>query len=177
MLFYSLLAYILHHSNFSSGLMKSLFFSYWTKYFPNSLWFIIFPTANKNVLKFLRWGSDVLKFSLNWGSAMFLRCSYFFQNLSLDVLINKVLIQSNACMSCHPITSSCHVILSHYCLVIMAHHHISLSCYIIMPLHPFMSSCHITRSCHCVMSPCHITISHPHTSSCFIIFRRVLASL
>ena len=28
---------------------------------------------------------------------MFLRCSYFFQNLSLDVLINKVLIQSNAC--------------------------------------------------------------------------------
>ena len=28
---------------------------------------------------------------------MFLRCSYFFQNLSLDVLINKVLKQSNAC--------------------------------------------------------------------------------
>ena len=28
---------------------------------------------------------------------MFLKCSYFFQNLSLDVLINKVLIQSNAC--------------------------------------------------------------------------------
>ena len=29
---------------------------------------------------------------------MFLKCSYFFQNLSLDVLINKVLIQSNACI-------------------------------------------------------------------------------
>ena len=29
---------------------------------------------------------------------MFLRCSYFFQNLSLDVLINKVLKQSNACI-------------------------------------------------------------------------------
>ena len=29
---------------------------------------------------------------------MFLRCSYFFQNLSLDVLINKVLIQNNACI-------------------------------------------------------------------------------
>ena len=28
---------------------------------------------------------------------MFLRCFYYFQNLSLDVLINKVLIQSNAC--------------------------------------------------------------------------------
>ena len=77
--------------------MRTLFFSYWTKYFPNTLWYIIFPTTNKNVLKCLRWGSDVLKFSLNWGSAMFLRCSYFFQNLSLDVLINKVLKQSNAC--------------------------------------------------------------------------------
>ena len=33
---------------------------------------------------------------------MFLRCSYFFQNLSLDVLINKVLIQSNACTAAFP---------------------------------------------------------------------------
>ena len=95
---------MLHHSNWTMILsisfspMRTLFFSYWTKYFPNTLWYIIFPTTNKNVLKCLRWGSDVLKFSLNWGSAMFLRCSYFFQNLSLDVLINKVLKQSNACM-------------------------------------------------------------------------------
>ena len=94
---------MLHHSNWTIILsisfspMRTLFFSYWTKYFPNTLWYIIFPTTNKNVLKCLRWGSDVLKFSLNWGSAMFLRCSYFFQNLSLDVLINKVLIQNNAC--------------------------------------------------------------------------------
>ena len=28
---------------------------------------------------------------------MFLKYSYFFQNLSLDVFINKVLIQNNAC--------------------------------------------------------------------------------
>ena len=28
---------------------------------------------------------------------MFLRCSYFVQNLSLDVLVNKVLKQNNAC--------------------------------------------------------------------------------
>ena len=94
--------------------MRSLSFSYQTKYFPNTLWYIS-PTKNKNVLKFLRWGSDVLKFSLNWGSAMFLRCSYFFQNLSLDVLINKVLIQSNACTSSispYPYSGSIHLILT-----------------------------------------------------------------
>ena len=33
---------------------------------------------------------------------MILRCSYFFQNLGLDVLINKVLIQSNACIALQP---------------------------------------------------------------------------
>ena len=45
----------------------------------------------KNVLKFLYWGSDVLEFLLKWGLAMFLRCSYFFPNLSLHVLIDLVL--------------------------------------------------------------------------------------
>ena len=52
---------------------------------------------HENVLKFLYWGSDVLKFWLKWGLAMFLRCSYFFPNLSLDVLIDLVLNQKNAC--------------------------------------------------------------------------------
>ena len=49
--------------------------------------------ANKkqNVLRYRKWGSDVLKFSLKWGLAMFLRCSYFFQKLSLDVLIYKIM--------------------------------------------------------------------------------------
>ena len=39
-----------------------------------------------------------LFFFLSWGSAMFLRCSYLFGNLSLDVLINKVLTQKNQCI-------------------------------------------------------------------------------
>ena len=34
---------------------------------------------------------------LNWGWAMFLRCSYFFGNLSLNVLINMVLTQIKEC--------------------------------------------------------------------------------
>ena len=60
----------------------------------------LFCKKKKNVLKFLYWGSDVLKFWLKWGLAMFLRCSYFFPNLSLDVLIDLVLNQKNACMFC-----------------------------------------------------------------------------
>ena len=64
---------------------------------PDSLWYWISFFAKKNVLKFLYWGSDVLKFWLKWGLAMFLRCSYFFPNLSLDVLIDLVLNQKNAC--------------------------------------------------------------------------------
>ena len=42
------------------------------------------------------WGSTtwiVLILSRIWGSAMFLACSYFFRNLSLDVLISMVLIK------------------------------------------------------------------------------------
>ena len=50
-----------------------------------------------NVLKQKYWGSYVLNFTLNWGWAMFLRCSYFFGNLSLNVLINMVLTQIKEC--------------------------------------------------------------------------------
>jgi len=67
---------------------------------PDSKWYwISFFAKKKNVLKFLYRGSDVLKFLLKWGLAMFLRCSYFFPNLSLDVLIDLVLNQKNACIS------------------------------------------------------------------------------
>ena len=48
------------------------------------------------------WGSTtwiVLIFSRIWGSAMFLACSYFFRNLSLDVLISMVLIKKKGVLS------------------------------------------------------------------------------
>ena len=54
--------------------------------------------SNMNVLKQKYWGSYVLNFTLNWGWAMFLRCSYFFGNLSLNVLINMVLTQIKECI-------------------------------------------------------------------------------
>ena len=38
-------------------------------------------------------------FSLSWGWAIFLSCSYFFDNLSLNVLINMVLTKKKKCIA------------------------------------------------------------------------------
>ena len=50
-----------------------------------------------NVLIFDLWGWTVLIFLPNWGSAMCLVCSYFFRDLSLNVLINMVLTHKKGC--------------------------------------------------------------------------------
>ena len=50
-----------------------------------------------NVLNRIYQYLDDLIFTLSWGWAMFLRCSYFLANLRLNVLINMVLTQIKEC--------------------------------------------------------------------------------